>query len=45
MNCDGSGKHMIQCTDDIIELYTWNQYNFINQRHCNKSNKNKVKLS
>lgn len=21
-NGDGSGKHMIQCTDDIIELYT-----------------------
>ena len=30
------GKHTIQYTDDVTELYTWKLYNFINQCHPNK---------
>ena len=33
-------EHTIQHTSDVIELYTWNLYNFINQCHPNKFNKN-----
>ena len=35
------GEHTMQYTDDIfiLELYTWNVYNFINQCQLNEFNK------
>ena len=34
------GKHSIQYTDDVLKNYTPETYNFINQCHPNKFNKN-----
>ena len=33
------GEHTIRYTDDVIGLYTWKLYNFINQCHPKKFNK------
>ena len=34
------GEHTIQCTENVIELYTRHLYNFINPCHPNKVNEN-----